>query len=46
MGGDAWDASIQQLIQENCLRTVRRHVTVIADTMSQDVVATNFNGLM
>ena len=44
VGGTEWQASVQQLIEENCLRTLRRHVTVIADTMAQDVVTTNFNG--
>ena len=43
IAGAAWKASFQQLMDEGCLVTVRRHVNVIGETMAADI-ATNILG--
>ena len=46
IGGAAWEASFQQLMDEGCLVNVRRHVNVIGETMAADIATNNFEGLL
>ena len=46
IGGAAWEASFQQLMDEGYLVNVRRHVNVIGETMAADIATNNFEGLL